>query len=226
MLFKALWHLVEPRCCAMCDHVLHADELEFCSSCLTLLPLTEHATHRDNRAELLFADDNKLLRGGTYCFYPEEHTIRRAVQAMKFDSRPEIGYVLGKKAAEDWLPTGFFDDIDLIIPLPLHKRRLRERGYNQVDYIAKGLSEVTGIPLDTDHLIRVVNNSHQSAKSLEERHSLKQIFELQNKEELQGKKILLVDDVITSGTTMARAMQTLHAVRNCQYAFFALALAG
>lgn len=225
MLLRNIWHLIYPRCCVMCDKVLYLDEEHFCPDCLKQLPKTEHAVYRDNKAELLFEDD-KLIRGGAYCFYPKDHPFRQVIQRMKFDSQPEVGYFLGKKAAEEWLDSGFFEDIDCIIPLPLHWIRLRQRGYNQSEWIARGLSEATGIPLDTSHLYRLKNNAHQSEMTIHERKQLEQIFGLRNANDLRNKHVLLVDDVITSGSTMARAMQVLHAVPGCRYAVFSLALAG
>lgn len=230
-----IWHLVWPRECAMCKRVLLMQEDIFCDQCrLSGLPKTEEAYHRDNRLECLFAADeytrsrnlsDKFVRGAAYCFYPKEHPIRHAIQLMKYSSQPEIGRELGRMAAKEWKDSGFFDGIDCIIPLPLHKDRYRERGFNQAEWIAMGIRDVTGLAIDTEHLIRTVNNDKQSRMSIDDRRKLGNIFAVRQPENLQGKHILLVDDVVTSGSTMMRAMSVLHPIPRCHYSVFSLAIA-
>ena len=220
-----LKHLVDPRQCAMCQRVLPIGSTHFCSDCLRTLPLTEEGWHRDNRVECLFADMHKFTRGAAYCFYPAHHPIRNAIQLMKFSSQPEIGREMGRMAAQAWADSSFFEGIDYIIPLPLHFKRLRERGYNQAEWIAMGIHDVTGIPIDTKHLYRTHNNTHQSKKNLTDRRELTQIFGVHQPNDLREKHVLLIDDVITSGTTMLRAMEALHPIYRCHYSVFALAIA-
>lgn len=225
MLFP-MWHLIWPRQCAVCERVLWMDETLFCEKCSESgLPKTQEAWHRDNRVENLFMGMDKFKRGAAYCFYPEGHPFRNAIQLMKFDSKPEIGRELGRMAAEEWKDSGFFDGIDCIIPLPLHRIRYRERGFNQAEWIAMGIRDITGLPIDTSHLIRTVNNDHQSKKTLEDRKKLGNIFAVRNSGSLRGKHVLLVDDVITSGSTMQRAMEALHPIQYCTYSVFSLAIA-
>ncbi len=209
----------------MCGNVLYADEGELCQTCLQHLPRTEHASYRGNVTEELFSMDDKLLRAGSFCFYPLDHPIRKILSALKFDSQPAIGIELGEYVAKEWGRSGFFDEIDYIMPLPLHPNRLHKRGYNQASNIALSISHVTGIPVDTQHLKRTLDTSKQSLKSMEERNEMKEVFRLENAHELRGKNVLLVDDVITSGTTMRRAMQALHPVQRCRYAVFSFAIA-
>lgn len=220
-----LWHLIWPRQCAMCEKVLRMDEEIFCHDCRKNLPKTEEGWHRDNRVECIFSNIHKFERGAAYCFYPKGHPIRNAVQIMKFDSHPEVGRELGRMAAEEWKDSGFFDGIDCLVPLPLHKSRLRERGYNQAEWIAKGIQDVTGLPIDTKHLVRFENNAHQSKMNLEERRTLGEIFRVNKPEEWRGRHLLLIDDVITSGTTMLRAMEVIHPIPRCHYSVFAIAVA-
>lgn len=224
-IFHPLYHLVWPRQCPMCNRVLRMDEEHICNHCITRLPKTEEGCHRDNRLECLFSADDKFNRGAAFCFYPKEHPFRHAIQALKFDSQPELGEFLGWMAAEEWKDSGFFDEIDCLMPLPLHWKRYIRRGYNQAEWIARGISEVTGIPIDTTHMKRIENNSQQSQKSLEERRQLGQIFAINKPEELRGKHVLLIDDVVTSGSTMQRAMAVLHPIYKCHYSIFSLAIA-
>lgn len=220
-----IWHIIWPRRCCMCLRVLDINEQHICPECLSQLPKTEEAIHRDNLLEQRFSDDNKFVRGAAYCFYPADHPIRNAMHHFKYGHQPEIGQLLARMAADEWKDTGFFEGIDIIMPLPLHPKRLRERGYNQAEWIARGISEITHIPIDTTHMVRTVNNDRQSLKTLEERKKLGNIFAVNHPEDLRGKHILLIDDVITSGSTMRTAIAPLHAIRGCHYSVFSLAVA-
>ena len=220
-----LWHLINPAICPMCGHVLKWGEDWLCDSCLCALPRTEEGAHRGNRLELLFSNDDKFIRGGAFCFYPSGHPFRQVIHALKFDSQPELGYQLGRMAAEEWTNTDFFDGIDYLVPLPLHPKRFKQRGYNQAEWIAKGIHEITHIPISSANLIRATNNDHQSKRTLEERAQLEQIFAVREPKQFHNKHLLLIDDVVTSGTTMRRALEALHPIYCCHYSVFSLAIA-
>ena len=104
--------------------------------------------------------------------------------------------------AEELNEVGFFEGMDMIIPLPLHRNRKRKRGYNQCDFIAEGIKEVTGLPIERDVVLRMVDNTSQThLLSSERKENVKDIFELKHPETIKGKHLLLVDDVITTGAT-------------------------
>ena len=222
-MFSSLWHLLHPQLCPMCGSVLCQDEEELCLDCIGKLPRTEHASHRDNSVEQLFAGEDKFVRGGAFCYYRHDDPFTDAIHEMKYGSRPEIGLVLGQMAGREWENSGFFTGIDSIIPLPLHVRRLRDRGYNQAEWIARGLGEVTGLPVLTDSIRRTVNNAQQAFMTNEERRMLPQIFEVADAAELRGRHVLIVDDVLTTGSTIRSAIKTLHPVRGCKVSVFVLA---
>ena len=132
----------------------------------------------------------------------------KLLRLIKYYSRPELATYLAEAAAREWQQSGFWEGIDLIIPVPLHPRRLRARGYNQSLYIARGLSKVTGIPVDTAHLIRIRNNRHQARLNEQQRAAnVRDIFRLVHPEDLKGKHILLVDDIITTGNTLRASLK-------------------
>jgi ComF family protein len=115
------------------------------------------------------------------------------------------------------------EDIDLLVPIPLHPRRLRERGFNQAEWICKGLNDVLKIPIDTQHLVRLRNNPHQSRSQFDKREkNVQDLFAIRYPEEWKNKHILLVDDVITSGSTMMGCMKQTTPIRGCRISVFAL----
>lgn len=127
----------------------------FCTDCINKLPRTEHAVLRANSVEEIFRKIPRFERGAAFLYYEKNHPIRLVMHQMKYADQPMIGYQLAQEAAREFICTDFFDGIDLIIPVPLHKKRMRSRGYNQSEYIARAIGEITGIPVDTTHVRRV-----------------------------------------------------------------------
>ncbi len=220
-----------PACCAGCGKVTESARLQdknahICDECLGRLELTEQFELRDNVTEDLFAGNEQFERGAAYCFYDKQDIASELIQSAKYRRQPEINYELARRAAMDGLQSDFFEGIDVIIPIPLHKRRYRERGYNQSDYIALGLSEVLHIPIDTSHIERVRNNKQQALTQGKEREkNVEGIFRVNHPEEMYRKRILIVDDVITTGSTIRSCMEAMSAFRGAGISVFALAKA-
>ena len=132
---------------------------------------------------------------------------------------------MGRCMAAELLPTGFFEDVDVVIPVPLHPRKQRARGYNQSEWIARGVSAVTGIPIDTESILRKKNTETQTRKSVfERRDNVEGIFELQHPETLAGKHILIVDDVLTTGSTTLACASCLVDVEDIRISILTLAM--
>ena len=219
---KGILDLLFPRCCPLCGEIL-ADGEELCPACLAGLPRTEQSFVRDNMTEQLFAGEKRFVRGGCFLFYEKESAVQELVHQLKYKESPRLGYVLAREAAFDFLHSDFFEGIDVIMPVPLHPRRLRERGYNQSEWIARGLSEVTGIPMDSTHLTRRRNNPKQALMRGKDREkNVKDVFRTNHPEEMYRKHILLVDDIITTGSTLSSCMKAMHTFRGAEISVFAL----
>ena len=231
---NSLFSLFFPPVCAACGHYLE-DEKEgvLCEACMRSLPRTEQAAIRENSTEMSLWGEARsraaakkvmhLERAAAFLFFEKDHPIRRVIHAMKYADRPEIGTALGRQAAIEMQYADFFDEIDVIIPVPLHPKRFRERGFNQSEWICRGLTDVTKIPTDTTHLVRILNNDQQALSAGNERQkNVKGIFAVVNPRDLYGKHILLVDDIITSGATLLACMDALKSVRGRRISVFAL----
>lgn len=219
--------VVFPTFCPACNERLinHPDEI--CEHCLATLPRTNEVSTQGNITEDKFVDIPNFVSGASWLHYNKTDTVISLIHKFKYQQHPWIGYYLARTAAKEYIPWGFFDTIDLIMPVPLHPKRLRERGYNQAEWIARGLNAEIGIDVDTTHLTRAVNNEHQARQmGLERTKNVTNIFTLNHPEELYRKHILLVDDVITTGATLRSCIEALHPARGCKISVFSLTKAG
>ena len=204
-----------------------------CDECLRTLPRTEQAQLRENETEMALWGQVRsraaakrvmhLDRAAAFLFFEKEHPIQDVVHKMKYADQPMIGYWLGRQAAMEMQYADFFDEIEVIVPIPLHKNRLRSRGYNQSEYIAKGISDVTGIPVDTTHVLRIKDTPKQALQSGDDRkQNVIDAFAVNRPEQLYRKHILLVDDLITTGETMRSCLKAMKRFRGATFSVFAL----
>lgn len=200
---QGLQSLFFPDCCLYCGKLLDDNQKYLCDSCLQQLPLTEMNMHKFNLAEQRIADQVNILRAASYCRYEHESEFRKMIHRAKYGNRPEIMYRLAQQAAIQWLQSGYFNDVDVIIPVPLHNKKKRYRGYNQSDYIARGLGETLGLKVCYDGLMRLRNDKSQTMQTNQERQTnIVGAFTLNPKHNFEGKTVMLVDDVLTTGATL------------------------
>lgn len=219
-------HLFFPQSCIVCDGPLSSSEKYICIKCLSSIPRTNFHLHRHNNAEKYFWGQIPIERATSFLYYSKGSDFKEIFYYLKYRNNKEIGEFMGRITALEIQNSGFFSDIDIIIPIPLHKRKKKERGYNQSEWIAKGISKITGIPINTTLLCRKIHNPTQTRKNAYERwENVQEIFSVSGNENINGKHILLVDDVLTTGATLLSASQTLTKVYNIKISIFTLAIA-
>lgn len=200
-----LINIIFPRRCHVCEGTLAPHERFACTGCLAKLPRTGYHRRSMNPMEERFAGLFPFVRGTGHFFYSRESALSTLIQDMKYRNFSEIGKMLGKITATELYSTGFFNDVDVIVPVPMHFWKHAKRGYNQVEKIAEGISIATGFPIE-NALKMTRRHSTQTSRSKEERiANTKNLFAVKKPENIVGKGILLVDDVCTSGATMTAA---------------------
>jgi ComF family protein len=173
-------------------------------------PLTTHPTEAHNPLLDHMRTIVPTERAAALLSFPKGSGWREAVHEFKYKGSWRIAEECGRWLGEALAEGGLFYNVDLIIPVPLHRRKQLKRGYNQAEYMARGVAAALQRPYSTKHLHRVKNNPSQALKRSEERWSnVEGIFSVKRAEELRGKHILLVDDVITSGATIGSSAQAL-----------------
>jgi ComF family protein len=217
--------LLLPRLCHACgDHLLRNEHL-ICTQCFISIPRTNYHLTTGNPVEQLFWGRCRITRAAAFSFYTRGSRIRRLIHRLKYDGLKEIGFELGKIYGLALKNSEFMNDIDLIIPVPLHKSRQRSRGFNQSECIAEGIAEVTGYQVDINTLVRIRSSDTQTKRSRYERWmNVEGIFTVADPQKIVGRHILLVDDVITTGSTLDACASELLKTEDVKVSIAALAV--
>jgi len=201
-----------PNNCSACQQPMVKGESVICTDCLFNLPYTDHHLNPDNPVEKLFWGRAQVNAAMALLFFNKGNRVQRLLHQLKYQNNQEVGLLLGRILGSKIKTSIRFADIDLIVPVPLHQKKLKKRGFNQSELIARGIAQETGIELSTSLLTRQTNNPTQTNKARFERYeNVTGAFIV---EEMHGEKkrqILLVDDVITTGSTLESCITALTA---------------
>lgn len=209
-IIKEFQNLFYPRYCLICHSKLITYEEEICLQCLHKLPRTNNYLETHNNIEDRLWGRFPFERIASFCFYIKGGMLPPLIHNLKYNNGKNVGILLGKIYGKDLLDSDFVNTIDFIVPVPLHPDKEKLRGYNQSEMIAKGLSQSMGIPLSNDNLQRTISNPTQTDRGKTQRwENVKGIFELKEPSKYSGRHILLVDDVITTGSTIEACVSAL-----------------
>lgn len=199
---QSFYNLFYPKLCSACATVLQQGEKGLCTACLGAMPFTNYENSPENFAEKLFWGKVNIEMACSLFFYEKGSVYGNVIHRLKYKGDKEGGRTLAQVLANKLLSSRF-NKIDAILPVPLHKKRQKERGYNQSEVIAEVLSEITGKELIVNGVSRIKNTNTQTQKGRFNRYeNLASVFKVNNPEILQNKHILLVDDIVTTGATL------------------------
>jgi ComF family protein len=195
--------LIYPRHCEACGNNLFRHEQFICNYCRLNLPRSNYHLDRSNQIHQALAGRVPLEDAICLYIYEKKGRVQRLLHSIKYQDQKELGEFLGLLYAEQLKNDCALSGVDVIIPVPLHKKKLRARGYNQSEWFAKGISRGLQRELNVTALERKVETSTQTKKKKYQRwENVEGIFQLNEPESLYGKHVLLVDDVITTGATI------------------------
>lgn len=203
MMKTSLLHLFFPHICAGCGSDILPVGSNLCIRCINDLPVTGFEKYSNNPVEKILAGRVSYVKVTAQLFFTKKSALQRIMHAFKYRGNKDLGHQLGLIMGNQLLESGRFADIDILIPLPLHEKKQRRRGYNQAEVLCNGMSEILKIPVANDVVIRPSATETQTKKHRIERwRNMEGKFSLKNQNKIVNKNVLLVDDVITTGATI------------------------
>lgn len=225
-MFKSIINLFFPVVCSGCKAFLLSNENVICTVCRHEIPLTNHHLNTENEALKKFYGRIPVEHASALTYFHKKGIVQEMIHSLKYRGHEEIGTVLGEWYAEDLKNLATIQSIDAIIPVPIHKKRLRERGYNQVTTFGLALSENLKIPYNSNLLRRYIYSKTQSKKNLLGRtEGIDAVFDVSFTEQDHNKHFLLIDDVITTGATLEVCSKALLKIPGAKISIVCMAMA-
>jgi ComF family protein len=225
--WKCVESLLFPELCPGCGNHLYEEEEIICVGCRMSLPYTHDQYQQIPAVEKVFQGRVPIEAASAYLFFHKHSAVQRLLHQLKYQGHRELGTLLGKMHAHQFLEKPAFQNIDCCIPIPLHPQKLKARGYNQAEVIATGIAEVTETTLLNKAMRRQSFTETQTHKSRYNRYeNMQGVFALNEPDEIYGKHVLLVDDVVTTGSTIESCASILlsHGARAVSVACVAYAV--
>lgn len=225
-LLADFFSLIYPRICFACGKGLYKQEKCLCAFCRYHLPKTNYHLEEDNPLSRLFWGRVNLGAAAAYYHFDKGSKVQHLIHNLKYHGHQEIGTMIGTNYGIDLKNSTLYRDVDAVLPVPLHPKKQKRRGYNQSESFARGIASALGANCITDGLFRAFNSSSQTLRSRFERwKNVETIFGLYHKDSLQGKHLLLVDDVVTTGATLEACAQVLLGVPGARVSVATIACA-
>ena len=220
-------HLFYPHVCTGCGSDLLAENNLLCLRCINELPNTNFAIHPGNPIEKIFWGRIPVTAAHSQFYFSKESLIQHLIHQLKYKNQMAIGFYMGELMGNSLLQSGRFNTIDYLVPLPLYSDKEKKRGYNQSTIICNGVSAAMQVPVLTGNVSRQRFTATQTRKHRTERwKNVEGSFNINNPDAMMGKRILLVDDVITTGATLEACGSILTQIEGLQLYIASLAHAG
>ncbi len=209
-----------------CNNSLYKGEEILCTFCLYHLPKTNYHDQKDNPVFRHFWGKVNISAASAFYYYDKGQKVQKLIHRLKYKGQKEIGIKIGELYGQELSKSPFFNDVNLIHAVPLHKSRLRSRGYNQSEYFVQGLSTAMKVTALNNLIVRNKKTETQTRKNRFSRwKNVNEVFSLTSTNDIEGKHILLVDDVITTGSTLAACAEALLKVKNTKVSIASMAYA-
>lgn len=225
-MFESIINLFFPKVCSGCSSFLLSNENVICTVCRHEIPLTNHHLNPENDAFKKFYGRIPVMHTSALFYFHKKGIVQELIHNLKYKGHEEIGAILGEWYAEDLKTIDLLQSVDEIIPVPLHRRKLKERGYNQVTAFGKALSSGLNIDYNDSILVRNVYSKTQSKKNLLGRtEGIESTFDVSFTEKDHNKHFLLIDDVITTGSTLEACSRALLKIPGAKISIVCMAMA-
>ncbi len=218
--------LIYPRVCMACGNSLYSGEKCVCTFCTFHLPRTHFHMQDDNPVARIFWGRLNVRSAASFYYFGKEGRVQRLIHQLKYKGQQEIGTVLGRMYGAELMESSLFRSVDRVIPVPLHKQKLKKRGYNQSELFARGLAESMSIECDSSSVLRRTASESQTRKGRYKRwENVESVFSIKDPSALENKHLLLVDDVITTGATMEACASKILEIKGVSLSLASIAYA-
>ena len=225
-LIQNLINLFFPKVCLGCTNVLSDNEQYVCTHCRHNLPVTDFHLNGSNAVKKVFYGRVKLEEATAMLRFQKKGIVQQLIHNLKYKGHQEVGQFLGDWLGSELMSLNNYQNIDVVLPVPLHKNKLRKRGYNQVTLFAKTLAENLNAVYMDNVLIKITDTKSQTSKTrLARWNSANEIFSIKNIDTIDNKHILLVDDLVTTGATLEACANQLLKAKNIKISIATMAIA-
>lgn len=225
-MIKALVNLFFPKVCYACHNTLGDNEDTICVDCRNDLPVTNFHFNDDESVKKVLYGRAKVEHGTALFRFEKKGLVQQLIHGLKYKGYEHIGFVLGNWLGGELKDIKTYNTVDIIIPVPLHKKKLKKRGYNQVAEFGQQLAKALDAEYKDDVLVKITNTKSQTTKSrLTRWTNSNELFALKNMETIDNKHILLVDDIITTGATLEACINVLNQGGNIKISIATMAIA-
>ncbi|WP_396602910.1 ComF family protein [Algibacter sp. R77976] len=225
-MLKSIVNLFFPKVCNACNNLLNENMDAICLDCRHDLPLTNfHFDNSDIVKKVLYG--RAEIENGTALFrFEKKGNVQRLIHNLKYKGDEHIGFVLGNWLGGELKTLENYNTIDVVIPVPLHKNKLKTRGFNQVAKFGQQIAEALNADYLDDVLLKVTNTKSQvNKKRLARWNSNEEQFTLENQTKIENKHVLIVDDIITTGATLEACVLVLNQAKNIKISIATMAIA-
>lgn len=202
-MFHDFLDLIYPRICHGCEMALKSNEEILCTGCLHALPLAQTHPDKPNVVEKIFFGRISIENAASLLQFEKKGMVQKLIHDLKYRGHEEIGRYFGKWLGHELKDLPDWQRIDMVVPVPLHKQKLRKRGYNQVSGFGQEIAKAFDTPYREDVLLKITATKTQTVKKRFARWgNIDETIVIENQEALQGRHILIVDDLVTTGATL------------------------
>ncbi|MCG9970681.1 ComF family protein [Christiangramia crocea] len=224
-MFHDFINLLYPAACHICEAELLKNEHIICTSCLHDLPVTSYHLHNENPVKKVFYGRVKIKNATALMHFRKKAGVQHLIHDLKYRGHREIGSYLGKWLGEELSSIEEYQDVDIVIPVPIHKIKLKQRGFNQVEDFGKEIARAINASYHDDILLKISSTQSQTLKDrLSRWGKLEETLDLQNTEKAANKHILIVDDLVTTGATLEACAHKLLEIPGVQLSVATMAI--